>query len=185
MPTIVDLTVEQMAIANQLMEFDAAIAACDDPEAKANLVAAMERYLQQQMPADQNFAEKVDACVRTARALADEATIYDKDAKEAARKRDARLNAADRLEKLLILCANTLDQKQLTGHKHRALIIDNPPKVNVLDKDKAIAAGFGEYVTAEPTPKVDSKAVLAAFKADPDSVAAFATVTRGQRAKLD
>lgn len=97
------------------------------------------------------------------------------------RKRQVAEGAARRLKERLLYALEGLGLSRVDGERWKLAVQASPPSVQVRDEGLAVASGFGEIVQ---TAKVDSKAIIAAWKEDPESVSGFADVVRGSHLRV-
>jgi hypothetical protein len=167
MPTLRDLTGDARVLANALL---AAQEADTDPDA----VEGVAELLQQ--TADQVVTKLDDYGVVLA-VLEGEKATYAEDVAKATAKLNARKRAIEALKYRVLECMTTLDVTKVAGDRFSWSRVNNSaPAVVVLDKEAALAAGFATERT-ERMVDVDTKAISAAWKADPDSVAGAMMVT--------
>ena len=125
---------------------------------------------------------KVDGYGFVLQEFATRAAAYEDMQRTFQRKRQVQERAAARLKGALLRALDMLGVKRVDGLHWRVRIQGNLAGVNVTDPEAAVAAGFGEIVT-QAVP--DCKAIIAAWKADPASVAAFAEVTQGSHVRIE
>lgn len=119
------------------------------------------------------LAEKSDGYVAIMRELDAEAEMFRAEADRMTRKAQTRTNALNRLKARLQEAMEQLGLDRIDGPLFTVRLQASPPACQVTDEDAAIVAGFGEVVEQR---KLDRRAIIAAWKADPGRIAGFATV---------
>lgn len=175
MPTLMDLT-------GQFLDLHRAMCAVADMDLSEEDRAQCDGLLLAQLDATgDGLAQKVDGYGDVLRVLAAEEEAYTADLKLMTAKRDARRNGAKRLKDRLTQAMDLLGAESLAGQRYKLALQNNPPAVREVDEQAALEHGWAEPVT---TLKVDNRAIIAAWKADPDSIKGVAEVGQGRSLRV-
>lgn len=175
MPTLLDLTDEALRLHQALTAVGAMdLTDSDREQCEQLLIAQLDQV-------GDSLVDKVDAYGDLIRCLASEADAYDADAKLSTAKRDARRNGEKRLKESLTFALDLLGLTSVEGRRYKLALQNNPLSCGEVDEQAALAHGWAEPVTEI---KVDRKAIIAAFKADPASIEGVATVTQGRSLRV-
>ncbi len=143
----------------------------DHAEREANLAAVLSGI-------DADIADKADDIAWVVRDLEAQAAAHKAIADEFAMKRRVAENAARRLKGYALACMDRAGLEKVKGEQYTLALQASPPSIAEMDERAAVEAGFGEMV-----PKVDSRAVIATWKTNPQQVT-FAVVTQGKHLRI-
>lgn len=177
--TLFDLTEENVRLMQDLFDVEEAMQAATPADADA-LAAAEARLLDEFGDVNGQFVEKVGGYVHVIREFAARASVMKAEAEVYTEKAAVCERAARRIKDRLKAAMEMLGVDKLPAGHFTLALQNSPPSARLLvPEEQAVEAGYGEMV-----PKVDNRAIIAAFKADPASVEGIAEVTQGRHLRI-
>jgi|GEM_PF-1379032 len=181
MSTLYDLTDDARGLMEALLAVGAMADGTDDEGIRAEFQAAQETLDAQLAAIHEQLGTKSDSYCWVIKALSAEADAYRAREEEFAAKRKARENAAKRLKDALRDVMEALGMDKIQGTDYTLALQNSPPGVSQVDEQAALAAGMAQEVT---TVRVDSRAIIAAWKASPESLDGIAEVHQGRHIRI-
>ena len=181
MSSLLELSAEARELAELLQSVEEARQEADGAEACAALDEA-ETALEARLAAvAENIEAKADAYGDIIAEFTARAEVMRHEEDRYKRKRQVAENAARKLKSRLQFVLEDLGLAAVEGERWKLALQKSPASVTVTDEGLAVAQGFGEIVQQA---RVDARAVLAAWKQDPASVATFAEVVQGTHLRI-
>lgn len=178
--TLYDLTDDALRLMDALVAVEEMAAAADP--GLADEYAAAEAMLREQLAAvADDLADKCDRYAWVVKDLEAQAAAHEARQREFQLKRQAREAAAKRLKGALQTSLEALGLDRVDGQDYRLALQASPPRVAEVDERAALAAGLAEEVT---TVKVDTRAIIARWKASPASIDGLAVVEQGRHLRI-
>lgn len=176
MATLFDLTTDAESVMHAILAIEeAALAAPQDlVEVPDELYGRLEALAEA-------IGDKADSIGYIWTELQAQADALKAEEQRLAAKRKARENGVKRLRQMCLDAMQRLGEKKLSGKIYSITRQASPPSCREVDEEAALAAGLAEEVT---TVKVDSRAIIAAWKSDPQSVDGIAEVVQGENVRL-
>jgi len=181
MSTLLALADDARDLAERLMAVEEARQSADTDEAREALAQAEEELEALLVQIGEDLTAKADAYCDVIAEFGARAGVMRAQQDMYKRKREVAENAARRLKERLHFVLEDLGLARVDGERWKMAVQASPPSATVTDEQRAVQCGFGEVV--EET-KLDRKAILAAWKEDPESVADFAEVTQGTHLRI-
>lgn len=181
MTTLLELSAEARDLAQRLMAVEEARRDAETDEAQEALAQAEVELEALLVQVGEDITNKADAYCDVIAEFNARADVMKAQELTYRRKREVAERAAKRLKERLQAVLEGLGMMKVAGTRWTLTLQASPPSVIVTDEAQAVACGFGEIVQEV---RVDRKAILAAWKENAGSIAAFADVARGTHLRI-
>ena len=180
--TLFELTDDRLRLIEGLLAVEEMVRQAEADDTILGDLEAAEAVLAAELAGcEEDLAAKVDGYCWIIRDLDAQAAAHKAIVDEFAGKARVAANASRRLKDRLKAAMEVVGVDKIVGEQYKLALQANPPAATEVDEQAALAAGYAQEVTMI---KVDSRAIIAAWKADPESIDGVAVVAQGRHLRI-